>query len=276
MDQSEQPQQHRAEHGGGDKPRYLPDEGRDRAGDAQHAQEYPTAAEADDRHQGHDTAADARQQGQPGAVEVVFGAGESAAGRLFGRRQLKDVDPIILAWLQKHIPLPVLLALVLGLIMALLGVWLAARYRAWSHEEDEERSSVWSWRLFWSQIRQALRGMRGALRGRSGMSTAPRPEPEPVVSSIRQLYSAVLRWCGERRRPRAPADTPLEYEPALDEELGNKLGRDLTDAYVLARYAEEDADPEVVRSLRERWEAYCHSELREESVTGADASLGSA
>ena len=186
---------------------------------------------------------------------IHFGAGESAASRLLGRRQLKDVDPIILAWLQKHIPLPVLLALVLGLIMALLGVWLAARYRAWSHEEDEERSSVWSWRLFWSQIRQALRGMRGALRGHSGMSTAPRPEPEPVVSSIRQLYAAVLRWCGERRRPRAPADTPLEYEPALDEELGNELGRDLTDAYVLARYAEEDADPEAVRSLRERWEA---------------------
>ena len=68
----------------------------------------------------------------------------------------------------------------------------------------------------------------------------------------------------------------MEYEPALDEELGNELGRDLTDAYVLARYAEEDADPEAVRSLRERWEAYCHSEQREESVTGTDASLRSA
>lgn len=185
------------------------------------------------------------------------GARTSSPGPLFGRRPPvgRNLDQIILAWLQQHLPVPVLLALLLSMFAVLLSVWLAMRLRMWRNEaEEEERSSIWSWRLFWSQIRQML----GHLRPTFGTGSAARsrgPQALPQVSSIRQLYAAVLRWCGGRERPRHLAVTPLEFEPALGEEADAVLAHDLTAAYVQTRYAEAELPPEEADKLRKRWES---------------------
>ncbi len=185
-----------------------------------------------------------------------FRQGQEAGGRLLGRRPLVNPDATILAWLQRHLPVPVLLALVFSMLIALVAIWLAGRYRGRISGDDEERSSVWSWALFWSQLRQMLRGIRRSFGGRPIAASPAEPQPPLVASSIRQLYRAVLRWCTEHERPRAPAATPLEFEPALDEEVGSDLSRDLTSAYVLARYAEANLASDQIRELRERWESF--------------------
>src|SRR5581483_7833556 len=101
-----------------------------------------------------------------------------------------DVDARLLAWLQAHLPVQVLLALVFALLAGLLAIWLANIYRGWRADaDDEERSSLWSWRLFWQQLRQALLGLGQSLRpaGSGRRATTHRAEPQP--GSIRQLYA---------------------------------------------------------------------------------------
>jgi hypothetical protein len=177
-------------------------------------------------------------------------------GPLFrARRPPGDLDARLLAWLRVHIPVEFVLALSSAIILALIGIWLALKYRSWvSGADDEERTSLWSWRLFLAQLREALRGLRRSFAGGHGQaSAAVAPEP-PQLSSIRQLYAAVLRASRERELPRRPADTPLEFAPVLDGQLGAGLARDLTAAYVHARYAESEPDEDRVADLSRRWQ----------------------
>ncbi|HEX6513098.1 MAG TPA: DUF4129 domain-containing protein, partial [Chloroflexota bacterium] len=178
-------------------------------------------------------------------------------GGLFGRRPPPtDLDARLLAWLQVHLPIQVLLVLVFLMMAVLLAAWLAYRYRAWrSRADDEERTSLWSWALLWQQLRDALRGMRRALASRTpSRRNAHAAFPWTDVSSIRQLYALALRWCRQRQRPRRPAETPMEFEPVLDELVGPPLARDLTSAYLIARYGERDPGDSEVARLRRRWE----------------------
>jgi hypothetical protein len=187
------------------------------------------------------------------------GVRTSSSGSLFGRRPQpgRNVDAIILAWLQKHLPVPVLLALLLVMFAIMLSVWLAMRFRMWRTEaEDEERTSVWSWRLFLSQLRQLLRQIRPSFRAAAAAGRLARQAPEPPISTARQLYTAVLRWCREHERPRPPAATPFEFESALSDETEAALAHDLTAAYVRTRYAEAEPPPAEVSRLKEQWENF--------------------
>ncbi|MBV8083820.1 MAG: DUF4129 domain-containing protein [Chloroflexi bacterium] len=168
-----------------------------------------------------------------------------------------SVDFRLLEWLQVHIPPQVLIAILSVLMMVLLGVWLAIRYRArGSGADDEERSSLWSWRLFWAQLRNALRGVRLPSHAAAVAASSGAVEPEQPASSVRQLYIAALRWSRERGQPRPGSATPDEFAPVLGERLAPDLVGDLTDAYVQVRYGEVVVDTEQERSLRERWQAW--------------------
>jgi hypothetical protein len=188
-----------------------------------------------------------------------FGAAQTSSGPLFGRRPQpgRNLDAIILAWLQQHLPVPVLLALLLAMFAVMLSVWLAMRLRMWRTDaEDEERSSVWSWRLFWSQVRRMLRHFRPSFRASARSARPQAAALRPPASSIRRFYAAVLRWCRERDRTRAPAVTPLEFAPALSEETDAALAGELTAAYVRARYAEAEPPPEDIDHLQQQWSKF--------------------
>lgn len=177
-------------------------------------------------------------------------------------------DLKLLDWLQVHIPVPVLLAILSVLMMTLLAVWLALRYRRRGSEaDDEERTSLWSWRLFWQQLRRALRGVRLPLRT-AAPTLQPAAFPEPPLSSVRQLYAAALRWTREHGQPRPAAATPLEFAPVLDEQIAPDLAEDLTRAYVLVRYAEADLEAEHVRQLQARWSAWHQHSAEEAEPSG--------
>ena len=187
--------------------------------------------------------------------------GRLGSGALFGRRPLKNVDARLLTWLRVHLPIEVLLAIVGVMLFALLAIWLACRFvRRDPGADDEKRMSLWSWRLFLRQLRHALAGLRRSLKARQP-SESSGAQPAPVSSSIRQLYSAALRWCRDRDRRRPAGATPLEFEPVLDDEVGSSLARDLTASYMLARYAEQDIEPAQIDDLQRRW----HERLLEPS-----------
>ena len=140
-------------------------------------------------------------------------------------------------------PFDVPVGFVLLLLLVALGGWVLLRYRRWhvGPSEDEERTSVWSWRLLWDGLRQVPGWLLGRLRRRrhtpgSVRGSAAAVDTGPPSASLRGLYRAVLRWSASRGRGRAPSRTPYEFEPELGAEIPSELARDLTASYVRARY----------------------------------------
>ena len=189
---------------------------------------------------------------------LPVGPGLRGLGRRLSRgRPPTNIDSRLLAWLRVHLPIEWVVAIVGAMLFALLAIWLACRLVARDPGADEEeRSSLWSWRLFLAQLRRALLGLRGSLRGRAAALSPAISPPAAVSSTPRQLYAAVLRWCRVNHRPREAAVTPLEFEPVLDDELGAPLARDLTAAYLLARYAEQEVAEARVAALQRRWQEH--------------------
>ena len=164
-----------------------------------------------------------------------------------------------------HLPAPpsfdVPIGFVLLLLLLGLGALVLLRYRRWETgpAEDEERTSVWSWRLLWHGLRQAPGLLLGRIRRRRqarGPAGPARPAQAdgPGSASLRGLYRAVLRWSAAQGRGRAANQTPHEFEPDLAAMIPEELARDLTTGYVRARYGGEVPAEAEVQRLRERWE----------------------
>ncbi|MGH2365985.1 MAG: DUF4129 domain-containing protein, partial [Chloroflexota bacterium] len=164
-----------------------------------------------------------------------------------------------------HIPVA-LWGTVLGLVAAGIIAWAAVGLRHGGRRADaasgEQRRSVWSWALFLRQLRQLLRrpptvwragGVArlagAALLSRSGVAVR-RERP----TSVRTLYLAVLWWCRQHGHPRRTWHTPLEFAPELRELVPPSLSRELTRAYVAARYGNQPAAPDAFGTLLAAWD----------------------
>jgi hypothetical protein len=150
---------------------------------------------------------------------------------------------------------------VLLLLLLVVGGWVLLRYRRSDADpaEDEERTSVWSWRLLWDGLRQVPRRLLNRLRRRRHAAepvtgSTGTVDIEPPPASLRGLYRAVLRWSASRGRVRAASRTPYEFEPDLAAEIPSELARDLTASYVRARYGGAAPPEAEVERLRKRWE----------------------
>jgi hypothetical protein len=160
-----------------------------------------------------------------------------------------------------HLPtLPsfdVQIGFVLLVLLLILGGWVLLRYRRWEvgTAEDEERTSVWSWRLLWHGLRELPGRLLSRFRRRPARGPAgARPAGPPSPASLRGLYRAVLRWSAARGRGRAANQTPNEFEADLAAAISQELARDLTEGYVRTRYGGLAPPEAEVRRLRERWE----------------------
>jgi len=74
--------------------------------------------------------------------------------------------------------------------------------------------------------------------------------------SIRRIYSNLLRLAVHRGHKRRPAQTPYEFETALNEALPGHAGdiRIITRAYVRAHYGQVPDSREELRHIREAWQ----------------------
>jgi Domain of unknown function (DUF4129) len=114
---------------------------------------------------------------------------------------------------------------------------------------EEERSSLWSWGFFFTQLREIWRRLPDRLRTRPRNWPASRGAssrgPEETPKDIRQLYRRLLRHAALLGYARAPATTPLEFA----HRLANAMPRHasgihfLTSLYDQARYGEARIDP---------------------------------
>jgi len=95
----------------------------------------------------------------------------------------------------------------------------------------------------------------GSMLGRLRPSLHFGGEADPV----RRLYHEMLDVASSRGIERAPAQTPLEFEPSLERAFGRPAPEAITAAFDDVRYGGRAATPEEVRRLREAWDSARHS-----------------
>ncbi|MFH1003039.1 MAG: DUF4129 domain-containing protein [Chloroflexota bacterium] len=83
----------------------------------------------------------------------------------------------------------------------------------------------------------------------------PRPAEEPLIS-IRALYRHLLRWSARQGIARAPTQTPLEHLERLEDRFPQQQDdlKQLTEAYLLARYSQKPISPEEFDRVKKAWQ----------------------
>jgi Domain of unknown function (DUF4129) len=139
-------------------------------------------------------------------------------------------------------------AVAVGLVAAiiLMVFWLSLRSSELGRTESAEdvRESILSRELLLSQLRNLIGG-RGARTAKALSAYLPLGgAPDAPRARIRRAYQRALQWAYERGRVRAPSETPHAFAGTLSALAPDTpAGRELTEAYVPARYGE--AEPEA-------------------------------
>ncbi len=83
----------------------------------------------------------------------------------------------------------------------------------------------------------------------------PKPSEDPLLS-IRALYRNLLRWAARQGVARAPAQTPLEHLELLEQKFPLQQDdlKQITAAYLLARYSQKPISQEEFDSAKKAWQ----------------------
>lgn len=153
--------------------------------------------------------------------------------------------------------LPVLLIVALGLL-----IWWALRRRrvVLRRRSEDFAESLWSWELFWSQLRAFFLALWRRFFPLPVAPVAAAQAEEisgtPTARSIRELYRAMLRWAASQGYPRKQDETPYEFRQRLDERLPlvePELSI-MTDAYAAIRYGGATLDEADLVLVQRDWQ----------------------
>jgi len=156
-----------------------------------------------------------------------------------------------------------LVAIVIGLIIFFLARILTGYWRSRMEEGVEEESeSLWSWKVFKTDLKNFLFFMFPWLRRRKkrlSVSLKTDIETEQYdpdkIMTVRELYRSLLRRGRIIGIPRRESETPYEYSRRLSEKHGDVTEEldSLTGAYVYERYGEVTTGQEKVSWLNRIW-----------------------
>jgi hypothetical protein len=160
--------------------------------------------------------------------------------------------------------LKILLPLVVLLVIALLVRW-ALRHRKKTKvrrrlRDGDFHESLWSWSLFWSQLRAILRSLFGrflpqpATEATSAGTQLAEPA-DAAVRDIRAMYRAFLKKAAARGYARKKDETPAELRQRLDEKtpVVEPQLEAITEAYTLVRYGESLPNASDVAYAQGKW-----------------------
>jgi hypothetical protein len=157
---------------------------------------------------------------------------------------------------------PVLLAAVVILFIR----WIMRRRQRvriiTSRRVEELRESLWSWALFWTQLKALLLSLfrrlfpQHAVHEESQVKTEA-IETDPTARTIREMYRALLKHAAARGYPRSKDETPYEFRQRLDEKtpLAAPQLTVVTEAYTTARYGAIVPGEAEVAHIQQEWAA---------------------
>ncbi|HUZ89345.1 MAG TPA: DUF4129 domain-containing protein [Candidatus Acidoferrales bacterium] len=153
--------------------------------------------------------------------------------------------------------LEVAAVILVGILVMVAAVMARSAHGQWGGEvaEEEQRSSLWSWGLFWRGLRDQFKRSRGPRRpapdsAQTGLAAAER------IPAVRELYRAVLRFGRTHGLARNPGQTPSEYRPILARAVPPDLTDAITAAYIETRYGERALVSAKADRLIQRWESF--------------------
>ena len=163
---------------------------------------------------------------------------------------------VTIAFLKIALPL-----LIVGLLLLLIRFALRRRRVVLTRrQEGDVHESLWSWALFWAQLKALLRAIwRRFFPQRATMEEKVAASEvisgEPMARSIREIYRALLRWAASRGYPRKRHETPYEFQMRLNEYLPQTEPElsVVTDAYTAIRYGEVVPDVSEAVHIQKTW-----------------------
>ena len=154
---------------------------------------------------------------------------------------------------------PILLAVAAILLMR----WTTRRRRVRitvNRRVEELRESLWSWTLFWAQLKGLLLSLfhrffpQRATQEEGQVSTEP-TVTEPAARNIREIYRALLKRAAALGYPRKKDETPYEFRQRLDEKtpLAEPQLTVVTEAYTATRYGAIVPGEAEVTYIQQEW-----------------------
>ncbi len=124
----------------------------------------------------------------------------------------------------------------------------------------EIHESVWSWRLFLSQLRGLLLALWRRLFPQRAAAEEEQSLPDdrtapPTVRTIREMYRAMLKRAAGRGYSRLRIETPYEFQQRLDARtpLASPHITPITETYTAMRYGDVVPDEADVERVRQEW-----------------------
>lgn len=146
----------------------------------------------------------------------------------------------------------------LGIAAALLLIvlWLERRRRWTGRVMSDDRESVWGESTSTRREQGFLQRAFGRLRGLADQIAQFGVGRRLYAAiSVRYIYANVVRLAERRGYPRAQAQTPHEFLPALVQAFPGRASdlQAITEAYVRVHYGEVPSTMQEIESLRARW-----------------------
>lgn len=167
-------------------------------------------------------------------------------------------NPALLLALKIALPVIVLLVIVL-LVRRALRQRRKTKVRR-RLRDDDFHESLWSWSLFWGQLKAILRAIFGRFLPRPAIeaqaATTPVEESaDPAVRDMRAIYRAFLKKAALRGYARKKDETPDELRQRLDEKapVVEPQLEAITEAYIMVRYGESLPNAEDVAYAQGKW-----------------------
>jgi hypothetical protein len=157
----------------------------------------------------------------------------------------------------------VALALMVGVILWAMNAIIGRR-----QESDEERETVFSTGLLAQVLRDLFKSGQDRLGALVGQARQFGLGGLFAAFTIRRIYAQMSFLAARRGHPRAKADTPLEYRPALRQAFPGcepEIER-ITLAYLGVRYGELPETPEDLGAVRKAWEQLRGSGIGQQAI----------
>jgi len=158
--------------------------------------------------------------------------------------------------------LKIVIPILFILLVILLIRWAMRRrrVRVVENKNQDEYESLWSWALFWTQLKAFLRGLFGRFFARKTAAAAEQAAPEAITGgqaarSVREIYRLLLRRAADRGYPRKKDETPYEFRQRLDAKtpLAQPRLEVITGVYAATRYGGLEPDESEVAQVRGAW-----------------------
>lgn len=179
--------------------------------------------------------------------------------------QKKSQTPPAAVFVQSILPFVSAVLAVLFILLMIMIVRRLLRRRKRIHiaklgPKEDIHESLWSWSLFWGQLKAFLRALFGrslhqqAVEGETTIAPAE-IRGSPAARNIREIYRAFLKKAASFGYARKKDETPNELRQRLDEKapLVEPQLEVITEAYASVRYGASSPGTEDLAHIQRTW-----------------------